>query len=250
VTFGALILAAALGSPAPAPTTTPTTLVPLKEIGRVRSSPVCTTLREQVGPAIRNVLTVDQVIALGRPILQRYAHDVYVLGANASGEMDLMRLENTIGPLAHSLLAAQALLNPRQFPKQAQTDDERLLLESRDRLEAITKEQQNALNSINGMLETSQLGELQRTDAGYNDFATPELRKPKTGSGSVDTLDAGIAHSRGEQIDLNFSGETGLGYNPAKAIVADVTAAQTRIALRETDAAASIMALARSCAQP
>jgi hypothetical protein len=260
VTLGASVSAlalilSALGSPAPSPTSLPSpaaSLGPLKEIGRVRSSPVCSTLHELVGPAIGNVLSVDQTIALGRPILERYAHDVYVLGASASAEMDLMRLENTIGPLVHNLLAAQALLgDPRQFPKQAQNDDERLLLESRDRLKAITKEQQGALNYLNGMLQTAQLGELQR--AGADDglaFAIPDRPTPKTGSGTADTLDAGVAHSPREQADLDFSGATGLGYNPVKAVVADVRAAQTRIARGETDAAASILALARNCAQP
>lgn len=184
-------------------------------------------------------------------MLERYARDTYVLGAGASSEMDLMRLENAIGPLVNNLIAAQRVLNDWQLPTVAGNDDERLLLESRKYLREVTDQQQAALNDLNGTLETARLGQLQRAGPEHSEaFSTPDQVKAKVGSGTSDVLDAGVAHSPREQADLNFSGATGFGYNPAKAAISDVNAAQMQIESSESKAAAVVVLLERNCAQP
>jgi hypothetical protein len=147
-------------SPAPAAT-------PLKTIVRVRSSLLCTTLRDNLFHSIEGLRVNDQEIEQGRLMLGKMAYDSLTTGAvrrtsgtNASHafEMDHYQLGQVAHSIAQNLEKVYALLDdPNRFPESPPSEDLRMLADAKKRLQDVADRQRVALNIINGTYETSAL---------------------------------------------------------------------------------------------
>ncbi len=148
-----LAMAVSLATPAPAAT-------PLKTIKHIYVSPLCTGLRQNIGPAIGKVLQNDNTIAQSRPLLRGYVKATATNGI--SKDMQVSRVERLITPLVQNTAAIEKLLNdPFVFPKRAISDGDRQLLEIRAYLQQVVTEQKRALDVISGFVDTEQLGQIQ-----------------------------------------------------------------------------------------
>jgi hypothetical protein len=148
-----LAMAVSLATPAPAAT-------PLKTIEHLHVSPLCTGLRQNIGPAIGKVLQNDNTIAQSRPLLRGY---VKAAGTDSgSKDLQVSRIERLITPLVKNTAAIEKLLNdPYVFPKRAISDSDRQLLEIRANLQEVVTQQKRALDVISGFVDTEQLGQMQ-----------------------------------------------------------------------------------------
>jgi hypothetical protein len=148
-----LAMAVSLATPAPAAT-------PLKTIKHIYVSPLCTGLRQNIGPAIGKVLQNDNTIAQSRPLLRGYVKATATNGI--SKDMQVSRVERLITPLVQNTAAIEKLLNdPFVFPKRAISDGDRQLLEIRAYLQQVVTEQKRALDVISGFVDTEQFGQIQ-----------------------------------------------------------------------------------------
>lgn len=154
-----LVLAAALATPSPAAT-------PPKTITHLHVSPLCTGLRQNIGPAIGKVLDNDKAIAASRPLLRSYVKNVAT--SSARKDLDVSRLERLIGPLVQNTNAIEKLLaDPYVFPKVPISDSDKQLLAIRAYLQQVVAQQKNALDVISGFVNTEQLGDLQAAGNQY-----------------------------------------------------------------------------------
>lgn len=148
-----LAMVVALATPAPAAT-------PLKTIEHLHVSPLCTGLRQNIGPAIGKVLQNDNTIAQSRPLLRGY---VKATATNsASKDLQVARVERLITPLVQNTAAIEKLLNdPYIFPQRPISDADRQLLAIRAYLQEVVTQQKRALDVIAGFVDTEQLGQMQ-----------------------------------------------------------------------------------------
>ena len=93
-----LAMAVAMASPAPAAT-------PPKTIIHVHVSPLCTGLRQNIGPAIGKVLQNDKTIADSRPLLRGYVKAVAT--NSASRDLQVSRIERLVTPLVKNTAAIE-----------------------------------------------------------------------------------------------------------------------------------------------
>jgi len=171
VIFATLALAA---SPSPMPSATP-----LREIGRVRSRALCTTLRENVAPTLAKLIEGDARIVAGRSTFVKMGKDV-VFKDHGHMELDRIALGMTVNVLARSIAAADTLLaDVKRFPANPQTDDERDAAAMKKQLQSVVDEQKHALNLFSGLLETDRLGQMQHDfPTGIAHAIGPEGAKP------------------------------------------------------------------------
>jgi len=163
----------------------------LKEIGHVRSSKLCTTLRHNLFPAVEGLRINDALISHGQAILVRTAEDAaayaasasqtdtsggdpfaQVAGANAGGasatgggsagsEMDGFQLGIVSHNLAKNLDKVQTFLDdPHSFPDSPTSDDERALTLAKLRLEAVVARQRTSLNILSATAEMNAANDL------------------------------------------------------------------------------------------
>ncbi len=149
-----LVMAAALATPAPAAT-------PPKTIIHLKVSPLCTGLRQNIGPAIGKVLQNDKAIAASRPLLRGYVKDAAT--GSASKDLQVSRVERLITPLVQNTAAIEKLLSdPYVFPRVPISESDRQLLEIRAYLKQVVAQQKRALDVISGFVDTEQLGQIQQ----------------------------------------------------------------------------------------
>jgi len=217
-----LAVVVALATPSPAAT-------PLKTIINLHASPLCTGLRQNIGPAIGKVLQNDKTIADSRPLLRGYVKAVAT--NSVSKDLQVSRLERLVSPLVKNTGAIEKLLNdPFVFPKKAISDSDRRLLEIRAYLQQVVEQQKGALDVISGFIDTEQLGELQQAGSDAQKLTnTREIPKVQGGNGPQsaqaaglaptpppsDVLNAGVANTPAQGTDPRFL-ETGnaVGHNP------------------------------------
>jgi hypothetical protein len=217
------VLAAALATPAP-PATPPKTII------HERVSPLCTGLRQNIGPAIGKLLQNDATIAQSRPLLRGY---VKAAATNsAAKDLQVSRIERLISPLVKNTAAIEKLLaDPYVFPRAAVSESDRQLLQIRGYLQQVVAQQKNALDVISGFVQTEQLGQLQQegSDIYQKIVATREIPAAQGGSGPEsaqaagaaptpppsEVLNAGVRNTPQQQADPALQ-DTGLvlGHNP------------------------------------
>jgi len=233
----------ALATPAPAAT-------PPKTIIQLHVSPLCTGLRQNIGPAIGKVLQNDKTIADSRPLLRGYAKAV--ASGSLSKDMQISRLERSITPLVKNTAAIEKLLNdPFVFPRVAVTDADRQLLQIRANLEQVVAQQKGALDVLSGFLDTEQLGQLQLAGKEYQNLTASHEMPTQQGSvGAASArqiaptpppsgvLNAGVQNTPGQATDPRLQ-ETGLsaGHNPLD--VFDQALAQYQAQLQSSEGQAA-----------
>ncbi|HEX4014838.1 MAG TPA: hypothetical protein VHX17_13255 [Candidatus Cybelea sp.] len=187
-------------SPPPAPSSTP-----LKEIGHVRSSALCTVLRDNLSPAIDGLRINDSMIDRGQALLIRTARDAAAYaasasapdatnavdpfaheaganagsasatgGASAGSAMDAYQLGILSHNLEKNLEKIQALLDdPHSFSATPASDDDRVLALARASLQAVVARQRASLNILSGVAETNAANDLKsRRDIIPYDYCT------------------------------------------------------------------------------
>ncbi len=181
-----LAMAVALATPAPAAT-------PLKTITHLHVSPLCTGLRQSIGPAIGKVLQNDKTIADSRPLLRGYVKAVAT--DSTSKDLQVSRLERLITPLVQNTAAIEKLLSdPFIFPKVPISDADRQLLEIRAYLQQVVAQQKGALDVLSGFIDTEQLGQLQTAGNEYQKLTNArEIPQVQGGNGPQSAQQAGIA---------------------------------------------------------
>lgn len=103
------LLAAVVLSPAPSPT-------PLRTITEVHVRAVCTVVREEIEPAMKEMLTDDQLTDNGQQLLNRLTTDAQkdylsdMGGAGGRVIMDNMRVENIVNGMASNIEKIENLL--------------------------------------------------------------------------------------------------------------------------------------------
>ncbi len=181
-----LAMAVSLATPAPAAT-------PLKTIEHLHVSPLCTGLRQNIGPAIGKVLQNDHTIAQSRPLLRGYVKATAT--GSISKDLQVSRVERLITPLVQNTAAIEKLLNdPFVFPKRAISDADRQLLEIRANLLQVVAAQKRALDVISGFVDTEQLGQMQAAGSEALKLTqTREIPKAQGGNGPQSAQSAGAA---------------------------------------------------------
>ncbi len=147
--FLAFVLAATTAAPSPSPS-----LASLRIIANVRSTPMCSTMRTRVGPAIAALLENDATLDRAPMAFDRIYRDKLLSSTWGWGQPDprgfinLGNLESLIGPIAKNLkqiddqLADTAFSQPR-------------LAAVKTQLESVEAQQKAALNILSGYDATS-----------------------------------------------------------------------------------------------
>lgn len=205
-----LAMAVSLATPAPAAT-------PLKTIEHLHVSPLCTGLRQNIGPAIGKVLQNDGTIAQSRPLLRGY---VKASATNSTAkDLQVSRVERLITPLVQNTAAIEKLLNdPYVFPKRARSDADRQLLDIRANLQQVLTEQKRALDVISGFVDTAQLGQMQA--AGREALRLTETREiPRAQGGnkpsSAQAAGAAPTPPPSEILNAGLASPPQIGTDPA-----------------------------------
>jgi hypothetical protein len=169
--YALLVLAAITAS---APQASPT---PLHEIARVRATVLCTALQSNVHTALLRIVEGDAAIARGRSRFAQMARDE-VLRARGSLRFDQIAVDTIVRQIASSMQAAHEQLDDeKRIPHSANTTEERTLTAIKHSLEATLSDQNDAVNVLNGTVETDRLGRMQKEGldalqgAVNNDFA-------------------------------------------------------------------------------
>jgi len=157
-------IAGSVGAPTPAPTASP-----LKEIGHVHSSRLCTTLRQNLFPAVSGLRINDDLMDQGQKLMLAASGDARsnatsastTGGAGAGLEMDYFHLSSLSAAVAKNLIKVESLLNdPRVFPANPLTEDQKALAQVKGRLEAVVAGQQASLNILSGTAQSDEANDL------------------------------------------------------------------------------------------
>lgn len=135
----------------------------------MRSTIVCTALREQVGQAIGGILVNDRMVDQGRLMLYKVRRDGVAapLGAGWSGgagpasSLDDQQMEQLVGVIAKNIDKIEILLNETHVPAQSTSAADRDLMAAREQLERVVAQQRAALNILAGNVLSNQASDLQ-----------------------------------------------------------------------------------------
>jgi hypothetical protein len=134
-------------APAPVPSSLPV-------IGHTHAKGFCATVRDNVAPSVLGLMKTDDLIGAGHRALLKSAHDAST-GSTDELQMDRLYLEKVVGAMAHNLgIVKKMLSDTNRFPKTPVTDDDKLAALLRAQLQAAADRQNDALNHIDGILET------------------------------------------------------------------------------------------------
>lgn len=150
-----MLLALALAATINTATPIPASLEPLKVIASVRSTPLCTAMRNNIAPAIATLLDNDAVIdrsALAFDTIHKHAlKDNPVFNPDPWGFIDRGHLTYLIGPMVANLKKIDDLLaDHKVFVDSPTTGDDQQLAQIKRRLDDIEAQQKDALNVVSG----------------------------------------------------------------------------------------------------
>ena len=263
----ALIAALVIGGLSPAPVAKPSpSPTQLKTIAHVISTPFCSALRRNIGPAIGHVLDNDRIIAASKPMFVSFAKDhasaLKPGGSQASEDLDILHLENLIGPMVQNQEHIESLLgNSAAFPVRPLTNDDKQIVALRLQLLNVLEEQKGVLDLISGLVDTQQMGELQAAGHDYDKALSPDTRTQGGGPNATqpDSLaptptpdwlvNAGIPDINPANMPdvTKLNTDSLLANNPVLAFPRAVGAYQTRISMREDLAAEGVQKAVPLC---
>jgi hypothetical protein len=256
-------------APAPAGTAPP-------EIYHVITRPLCAELHQHIAPAVGMMLQNDTSIAKSPDLFKRYnraafdsvdnsasnadtMNGVPMTGGAADGtlnseeNMALLGMENLIRPIADNIIAAQKMLDsPALTNGTGNPDDDKRLQGIRAKLLKALAAQSASLDIISGFVDTQQMGDLQHQGEEY----IAALDQPDTTRGTSTPQPANPLmadpHAAGlpaNPYDINLATIPGLtlGYNPVTRLIDALHWTIEQTAVRENDAARSVMQAAAVC---
>jgi hypothetical protein len=168
MTLASLLMVLAQAVPSALPSAAPTA-TPLKEIGHVRTSLLCSTLAHDLLPAVAGLRLNDDLVGQGELMMQKSAKDAGANtgsaqetgGAGAGSEMDTYQLELLSSAVAKNLTVVEHFLSDtRGFKSDPAGDDERALALAKSRLEAVVAAQRGSLNVLSEMAEVNSANDL------------------------------------------------------------------------------------------
>ena len=124
----------------------------LPDIGRTRTRPLCTTLRDIVAPAIVTAQHADVQFSEARPVLFDY-----LAGDAASAGMRLRKIERAVIEMARDVVKLKALVaDPRLAGEtdDTATGETKARADLRASLRVIYESELRQLNALNGFVET------------------------------------------------------------------------------------------------
>ncbi len=178
--LNALLLAAVV-SAEPTPTASP-----LKTIIRMRTSPLCTTIRQNVLNVMNGLQANDGIVNASKPVLLRMGKEFEPVGLagqifenapnHLSGDasvpggthdtnpallLDDQRLKQLVNELQHNLaIIESALGDTTKFPAEATPDDDKQTQLIRAQLQAIADQQERNLGVLAGLTDTFSMQDL------------------------------------------------------------------------------------------
>jgi hypothetical protein len=178
--LNALLLAAVV-SAEPAPTASP-----LKTIIRIQTSPLCTTIRQNVLNVMNGLQANDGIVNASKPVLLRMGKEFEPVGVagpifdnagnhlagdasvpggthdtNPALVLDNQRLKQFVSELQHNLaIVESALADTTKFPAAASPDDDKQTQLIRAQLQAIADQQKRNLGILAGLTDTFSMQDL------------------------------------------------------------------------------------------
>jgi hypothetical protein len=238
-----LLLGLATPSPAPA-------LPPLKTITHIRATPFCSALRSHIGPAIDNLLAADSSIAQSPTMIHTISRDGITFRDYPRTVLDMAHLESLITPLVKSTQETQKQLDAAADPGMTQI---------RLQLQAVLDQQKDALNTISGLVDTFQMGEVMNSLSGPPPQWQAVLENPNgRGASRIVSRSFGepaatalfnaapmsYGKSRFPAFDPN---NVGLGFDPYAKFADKIVLQQKDIAAKESTASQLVLNAAQEC---
>jgi hypothetical protein len=227
---------------------------PLKTIIEVHSSVLCQTLHQAVQPALTGLIKNDNLLDVGNRAFAKMFED-QAAGATHSGEQDRLFLRNVAGALTHNLNVVSDLLG-HGFPQDADATTHAAEELMKVRLQAVASAQNDALNLIEGYLQTEDMGRARDEFPGGHQSGANEVEGP----GPFGDQSGFLAefHNANDPTTpyVDIAGLNGTmlhGVDGKQAQAAPVSLLQltrTRIANLEEPAGTAIVAAVQVCSQP
>jgi hypothetical protein len=229
-------------APAPSPTSLP-------EIGRTRAKGFCTTVRDNVAPSVLGLMKTDDLIGAGHRAVLKTAHDE-AAGSPETMEMDQLYLDKVVAAMAHNLgVVKKMLADDKRFPKTPVSDDDKLALLLKSQLQAAADRQNDALNHLNGILETEGMTSMRKDISSAMQGATANAGGP-TGSSPGGFFDSSSVPGA-NPLALGQSGaiapSRALGHTLWDRLAADIEVQQAHIAQAEQTLTPTVIAAATGC---
>jgi len=248
----------AIGATAPvAAQTAPPSPLPLPEIGRTHSKGLCTTVRDRVAPAVLGLMKTDELIGAGHRALIKSGQDLIQPSGptgdpatpKAALDLDYVYLERVVHAMAHNLqLIKRVLDDPKAFPKNATTDDDRYAQLLKAQIQDAANRQNDTLNRLNGVLESQAMNSMRQDISTQMQSTTKTTGNPGSpGSGFFDSLSlpgSGPAPMNG--ISAVAPANTA-GHTIWDELARDVEIEQTRVAHAEQTLTPTVVAVAAGC---
>jgi hypothetical protein len=153
-----VFLAVALLAVAPTPQPS---APPLREIGHVRATVVCSALDQPIRKALLGVLSNDNEVTRGREELDKMAHD-QVRRARGSLRFDRNAIDETVRKIVEqSKDVEKALGDTKSLPVEG-AEGYAEIENVKRQLELVLSDQNDAVNALEGTVETERLGEMQK----------------------------------------------------------------------------------------
>lgn len=133
----------------------------------VKTSGLCTALRENVAPTLLGLMNDDQIIARVLSAAREAIGD-------PRNHVSQLVVENAVAAIVHNLAVIDTLLqDPRRFPSDPKDPDEQMAALLKRQLQAIADRQKTVLNALNGTIETLGVSDMQHTFPNGTPFVGP-----------------------------------------------------------------------------
>jgi hypothetical protein len=245
----ALLLTAQAPAPAPSSTTLP-------EIGRTRAKGFCTTVRDNVAPAVLGLMKTDDLVGAGHRGALKTADDSRSSAKNAL-DLDYIYLRAVAARMSHNLdVIKKMLADEKRFPKNPVTEDDKFALLMKAQLQAAADRQAVALNHISGIVETVAIGTgLKDIDSNMSasvNGTAPASKTPASGAPSTADQFLGAASLPGSGPGAMFQrSNVTPSNNPRQTIwdklAQDIEVQQRSIAGAEQVLTPTVVAAAAAC---
>ncbi|MDQ2681241.1 MAG: hypothetical protein M3Y21_09550 [Candidatus Eremiobacteraeota bacterium] len=249
--IGSIVFAAALiTTPSPTPE-------PLKEIGHVRSSAVCSHLRNIVAPVVYGFSANDRILFGWRLDMGKFRGDVQS-GSSGRKELDLVRMDNLTHKLVENINIIENVLVHTKDDYHSKNSKETATLAALDaRMRDVLARQKFALDQVSGFVETTRFQNLAAAGGQYQG-AINEKTKTDTASRFAGTplgeaTPAPVANQSISQNGINdptnpdnFNPAT-FQIDPLGAAVSDVDTMLRWVDLGEKDLGHEITAAVPTC---